>query len=173
MGMGSEMVGFPIARSSTNSAARLLGSACTDFPKLLPKMLFFGRVAEAPAHAGPMSGGKKAAAPVACLGNEEYLSGGGGGGDFEAGTAGATRLGVGQMTGVNSTLTLSLVRVNTDPVAQNPLSIAVAILCWFCLKTLAILWRLAASALKYKEQLLQTCNILIVFSPPLISLSAL
>ena len=49
---------------------------------------------------------------MAFFGREEHLSGVGGGGTFEAGTAGATRFGDGEVT----SSTLSFVRVNTDPV---------------------------------------------------------
>ena len=75
-------------------------------PKVRPKKPPFGRVADA---ADSRSAGKKAVALVECFGREEHLSGVGGGGTLEAGTAGACRLGVGE-------LTLSFVRVSTEPV---------------------------------------------------------
>ena len=114
MGMGSEMVGLVTSGTSSSiSAPRLLGPAASGFflPKVRPKKPPFGRVADA---ADSRSAGKKAVALVDCLGREEHRSGVGGGGTLEVGTAGATRLGVGEV--VTFSVMFSLVRVKTEPV---------------------------------------------------------
>ena len=138
MGMGSEMVGFPIARSSRNSAARLLGSACTAATVFFSKNGVFWQRGRCSCTCRSHVCGKEGSSSSGVLGQRGIPIWRWGRGAFEAGTAGATLFGVGQVTGAASwTVAFSLVSVSTDPVAENPLSIAVAILCWFCLKTLA------------------------------------